>query len=67
VAQTPAPKVALEEAARTLAAAIIEDLLESAKLGEEEAQLQRGRARFADQVVPELHRVFDEVLSEYAI
>jgi len=30
-------------------------------------QMQRGRERFADQVVPELQHMFDAVLAEYAI
>lgn len=60
------PKVETEGAARTLAAAIIEDVFEHTQPGSEDAEMQRGRRLFADKVVEELHRVFDEVLAEYA-
>ena len=61
------PRVATEQAAHTLAAAIIEDVFEHTEPGHEAAQMQRGRERFADQVVPELQHMFDAVLAEYAI
>lgn len=61
------PRVASEEAARMLAAAIIEEVLETTEPGAEDAQMMRGREEFAGKVQPELHHIFDAVLAEYAL
>lgn len=60
-----APAIIDESSARTLAHTLVQEALECAELGAEEAQLAKSRAEFQGKVAPELHHLFDEVLAQY--
>ncbi len=63
----PPAKITDRAAAQLLAHAVVQEAFELAGEDEPETYLDKARELFAAKVDPELHAVFDEALTEYAL
>ena len=63
----PPAKITDRAAAQLVAHAVVQEAFELAGEDEPDAYLDKARALFAEKVAPELHVVFDEALTEYAL